>query len=175
MKTKLLILGSILLLGIGFESRGIAQLQPAPTQPINTSIDNGKPIAQKVKLSLQAAKKVWKGKRVIYQPLSPQSSVKPGDTIRYTLVAKNISGKRIRNLVLTQPVPKGTVYILKSARSNPIARSIFSINGGKTYSSRPIVNKKPAPVKAYTHLRWQFDRLLGIRSLVTTSYEVKVD
>ena len=127
-----------------------AQLQTTPEATAPTA-------AKRVVLTYKAEKKVMemvdKKQKISYQ--STGKSVKPGDILRYTVTAKN-SNRPVKNLTLTQPIPKGTTYVKNSAVPLEGADLLFSIDGGKTYSAKPMLNKKEAPASAYTNVRWKF-------------------
>jgi uncharacterized repeat protein (TIGR01451 family) len=126
-----------------------AQLQTTPTTTAPTA-------AKRVVLTYKAEKKVMetvdKKQKITYQATG--KSVKPGDILRYTVTAKN-SDRPVKNLTLTQPIPKGTRYIKNSATPLADAELLFSIDGGKTYT-KPTIDKKEAPAAAYTNVRWKF-------------------
>ncbi len=54
-------------------------------------------------------------KQVSWQTLPSDAPVQPGDIIRYVQFLNFSSERRVKNLVLTQPIPPKTVYILNSA------------------------------------------------------------
>jgi uncharacterized repeat protein (TIGR01451 family) len=87
---------------------------------------------------------------------------KPGDVIRYTLVFTNVTAGPVKNIQFVDPIPQGTVYVLGSAAADRPVRVEYSIDGGKSYSARPVMTvvldgksvEQPAPRERYTHLRW---------------------
>jgi uncharacterized repeat protein (TIGR01451 family) len=139
-----------------------AQAQSAPTQPA----------AKRVMLTLKAEKQFKTGDKVAYEAISGKS-VKPGDVLRYTVNAKN-GEKAVKNLMLTQPIPRGTSYLKNSATALNGAELLFSLDGGKTYLAKPMVGKKEAPTTSYTNLRWKFTGTLAAKAQVNATYEVVV-
>jgi uncharacterized repeat protein (TIGR01451 family) len=127
-----------------------------------------------VALTLTADKEVIKDNIITYQPISGKASVRPGDVIRYTVVAKNNSHCPLKNLILKQPIPRGTNYLKDSATAVEGAQLLFSIDGGKTFVSNPKIDDKPAPATAYNYLRWKFRRDVPTNSQVKTSYKLQV-
>lgn len=143
-----------------------------------------------VQMSLAAAKQVVQqdaqGKtQVSWQPLQGKVTVQPGDVIRYTVKGENSSDRPVKNLAFTQPIPKQTVYVLNSATvaQNAGARVTYSIDNGKTFVQKPMVQVKlpngkvemrPAPAEAYTHIRWNFGSAIDPKTIMSASYEVKV-
>lgn len=133
------------------------------------------PAAKRVILSLKADKKVvamvGDKQKITYQPIA--GKVKQQDTIRYTVIAQSNS-QPVKNLALTQPIPRGTMYVKNSATTLAGSELLFSIDGGRTYSAKPIIGKKEAPTSSYTNLRWKFNKLMAANTKVNASYEVQV-
>src|SRR5688572_1952820 len=93
----------------------------------------------------------------------PDSAMaRPGDVIRYSLVFTNQTAGVVKNVQFVDPLPSGLVYVLGSAKADQPVRIEYSIDGGKSYTARPLVVviedgkrvEKPAPREAYTHIRW---------------------
>jgi uncharacterized repeat protein (TIGR01451 family) len=145
----------------------------------------------KVQLNLAAEKKVVqldeKGKeKVTWQALNQgKAVVNPGDVLRYTVSGANKGNSPAKNLAITQPIPKGMVYVLKSATvaSNESSAVTYSIDNGKTFVAQPTVEvvlpsgkveTRPAPAEAYTHVRWTVGNTLAPDAGVNVAYQVKV-
>jgi len=87
---------------------------------------------------------------------------KPGDVIRYALVFTNVTTGPVKNIQFVDPIPQGTVYVLGSAAADHPVRVEYSIDGGKSYSARPVIAvvqdgktvEQPAARERYTHVRW---------------------
>ena len=145
----------------------------AQSQPIAGTATQ--PAAKRVVLTLKADKKVvamvGNKQKVSYQPIS--GKVKQQEIIRYTVVAQSNS-QPVKNLALTQPIPKGTMYVKNSASTLASSELLFSIDGGKTYTAKPIIGKKEAPTSSYTNLRWKFNKLMAANTKLNASYEVQV-
>ncbi|MBE9030091.1 DUF11 domain-containing protein [filamentous cyanobacterium LEGE 11480] len=138
-----------------------------------------------IRLQLVGEKKVVASSTTGQEEVSwkPLDAAKPGDVIRYRLSGKNQGKAGARKLALTQPVPQGTVYVLKTATGEG-TQATFSIDGGKTFVANPTVRVKltdgkfetqPAPAKAYTHVKWQFDQKIAANQDVNVAYQVKVN
>lgn len=143
-----------------------------------------------IQLRLMAEKKLMQkdqqGKeKITWQALQGNVVVQPGDVIRYNLKGQNSSDRPVKNLVLTQPIPKGTMYVLNSASAgiNNGAKVIYSIDNGKKFVEKPTVRVKlpngkvetrPAPAAAYTHVRWNMGASITPKAVVNASYQVKV-
>jgi uncharacterized repeat protein (TIGR01451 family) len=108
--------------------------------------------------------------------------LKPGDLVRYDVVATNSGNDSAEHLIPAARVPAGTTYEAGSASLAAAARIEFSLDGGKTWSSKPVVPvktssgivEKAAPVASYTALRWVDDATLAPNRSVAYSYEVRV-
>lgn len=187
MKRSFLIgLGAVALLASGPVSTqlpAIANLLP------QTAIAQNPQAKRQVQLNLTAAKKVVQqaegGKQqVSWQPLQGKVTVNPGDVIRYTVTGQNNGDRAVKNLVVTQPIPKQTVYVLNSVNTvNNTATVTYSIDNGKTFVAKPTVKVKltdgkvvtqPAPAEAYTHVRWKFVQAINPKAATSAAYQVRV-
>jgi uncharacterized repeat protein (TIGR01451 family) len=143
----------------------------------------------KVQLNLVGEKQIIskdaQGKETVSWESGNQLAAQPGDVLRYRLMGKNEGDRSIKNLTLTQPVPKGTVFVLKSAKaaSNQSAQITYSIDAGRSFVEAPTVQVKlangkvetrPAPAEAYTHIRWNLPDILAAKAPVNAEYQVKV-
>lgn len=142
-----------------------------------------------VQLRLDAEKQViekdQQGKQTKkWQALKGQAVVQPGDVLRYTLSSENKNAHPVKNLTLNQPIPKGMVYVLKSASvdANPEAKITYSIDDGRSFVENPTVKitlpngkveTQSAPANAYTHIRLKLPSV-GAKSIVKASYQVQV-
>jgi uncharacterized repeat protein (TIGR01451 family) len=147
------------------------------------------PIAQNaaVQLRLEAQKRVvvrdgLRKEQVSWQTLASEAPVQPGDIIRYVQSLNASSQRQVKNLVLTQPIPPKTVYILNSATGTGTATITYSTDSGKTYSASPEIEvrqpdgrvvRQPAPPGAYTHIRWKFAEVTAPAAGVAT-FQVRV-
>jgi uncharacterized repeat protein (TIGR01451 family) len=141
-----------------------------------------------VKLNLTVAKKIVEtdaqGKQtVVWKSLGDKAVVNPGDNLLYSIKSQNAGDGAAKNLVVTQPIVGQMVYELGSAKSNNNAEIAFSIDNGKTFSTKPVVKvtlqdgtvqEEVAPAKAYTHVRWTFNSAIAPNSEVEANYQVKV-
>ena len=88
------------------------------------------------------------------------SSVVPGTEVIYTITAKNNGTEAADHIVVTNPVPKQTVYVDGSA-SGSDTDIAFSVDGGNTYDKAEKLtikdadgNPRAARAEDYTHVRW---------------------
>lgn len=142
-----------------------------------------------VQLRLEAEKrfvqKAARGKqKITWQTLQGNVVVQRGDIIRYTMSGKNNSELPLKDLVVTQPLPKQTTYVLNSVTvNNNGAKIVYSIDNGRNFVEKPTIQAKlpygrcrvrPAPAELYTHLRLRFSKLIAPTTVVNATYQVKV-
>lgn len=95
--------------------------------------------------------------------LAPASKIVPGDTVVYTIEARNISAQdAAERVVITDPIPDHTRYIDGSAEGEG-AQVLFSVDGGMRFDAPDAlrVADEKGGVRAatpadYTHIRWVF-------------------
>jgi uncharacterized repeat protein (TIGR01451 family) len=107
------------------------------------------------------------------------SAVLPGDVVRYRLRFTNVKAGDVRGVVFTNPVPQGLRYVGGSAGAdrNDVAVD-YSIDGGQTYSARPMMvevvagkrAEKPAPPEQYSHVRWTVRGSISPGASVTAEF-----
>ncbi len=143
---------------------------------------------QPLQLRLAAEKKVLRkdqqGKQqVTWQTLQGKVVVQQGDVLRYVVTSKNNSNRVVRNLVVTQPIPKQTAYLLNSVTVKNNAKVTYSINNGKSFVAQPTIQVKlangkietrPAPAEIYTYIRWKFEQPISPETAVNATYQVRV-
>ncbi|MDZ8183900.1 MAG: hypothetical protein RMX96_03420 [Nostoc sp. ChiSLP02] len=117
-----------------------------------------------------------------WELLKGQAVVRPGDVLRYTLSGENQSDRPVKNLILNQPIPRGMVYVLKSANITNNGKITYSIDGGRNFVENPTVKvtlsngkveTKPAPAIAYTHIRIQIPSVAA-KTAVKATYQTQV-
>ncbi|BAU11377.1 hypothetical protein LEP3755_18710 [Leptolyngbya sp. NIES-3755] len=161
---------------------------PAAARLFDRSLSIAQSLNQpKVELQLIAKQKVIQkdaqGKeQVSWSVLTKDTMVQKGTVLRFQVVAKNAGDRPAQKLVVTQPVPKGTIYAANSATANG-AELTYSIDGGKTFAANPMVQvtlpdgrteMKPAPVEAYSHVQWTFDKAIVPKNTLEVTYDVSV-
>ena len=160
----------------------------AATTPKNILAQNVQ-AQPKVQLRLTADKKMVQkdtaGKdKVTWVSLQGNVTVQPGDVLRYTVTGANNGDRPATNLVVTQPIPKQTAYVLNSSSTIKTTATVtYSIDNGKTFVAKPTVKVKltdgkivtrPAPAEAYTHVRWKFTKAIAAKSQAAAAYQVRV-
>jgi uncharacterized repeat protein (TIGR01451 family) len=108
---------------------------------------------------------VTNGKKEIRR--APVNKAVPGDEIIYTTIFRNLAGKPVGDIVITNPVPNDSLYKADSA-SGANAVITFSVDGGKQYAApgQLTVKTKDGKTRAalpsdYTHIRWTYKGELG--------------
>lgn len=108
---------------------------------------------------------------------------KPGDVIRYTIIATNVGDGVLTSPLITDPIPKGVNYLPISAKGlNSVIT--YSINNGQLYQSWPpkynekdengkTVEKLASP-DMVTHLRWELTKALAPNESHQLEFEVIV-
>lgn len=108
---------------------------------------------------------------------------RPGDVIRYALVFTNVTAGPVKNIQFVDPLPKGLVYVLGSAKADKPVQLEYSIDGGKSYAVQPMIAvvengntvQKPAPRERYTHVRWTVLEFVAPAAQVTAEFRVQVN
>jgi uncharacterized repeat protein (TIGR01451 family) len=109
------------------------------------------------------------------------AALKPGDEIRYVIVATNTGTNAAKNLVPVGRIPAGTAYVAGSA-SSPTANPEFSLDGGKTWAAMPTVKVhtrsgdvvQKADPATYTTIRWHESAALEPKASQTFVYAVTI-
>jgi uncharacterized repeat protein (TIGR01451 family) len=102
-------------------------------------------------------------------------TVESGQTLFYTLMVTNRGDEKAANVVLNNPVPEGTAYVVDSAYGEG-TKIVFSADGGQSYDLPPRLvvqlknadgsaGKRIADPEEYTHIRWTVAEVLPGKSL----------
>ena len=122
----------------------------------------------------------------VTEQLSPSpKNVQPGDLISQVVNVRNTGGKVLKNVPVTLPVPKNTVYMAPE-KDMSVARTEYSIDGGKTFAAAPLKKKvtvtengktvtREVEVKPneYTAVRWTISEISANQTL-KLGYRVQV-
>jgi uncharacterized repeat protein (TIGR01451 family) len=187
MKKVLILVGATVLAGSAVlpvkGAPAIAQVWQAGSQVAQTVL--GKP---KVNLQLSAERQITQtdtqGKpQKQWVPVDNKIPAQPGDRLRFTVLGSNEGSRSAKNFAVTQPIPRGTKFVLNSVEQSVAANVTYSIDQGKTFTANPVIKVKqpngqevtqPAPAEAYTHARWSFNQALQPATKITASYQVAV-
>ena len=111
------------------------------------------------------------------------STVLPGDVIRYTLTFTNTLDHAVRGLKVSNPIPAGLHLVGGTTwASRDDARLEFSIDGGKTFSAQPTESvtvdgrsvQRPASPERYTTVRWVVAGEVAPKAVVTARFEARL-
>jgi uncharacterized repeat protein (TIGR01451 family) len=138
----------------------------------------------KIALSTTAEKevKIEKDGKLVLERI-PLEIASPGDTVIYTITYRNEGETAAQDILVNDPIPKGTIYILKSAEGKD-AEITFSIDGDHTYSKPPIKymvkkadgtqEETEATAEAYTHIKWVINKSILPGQSGQVSFKVSV-
>ena len=109
--------------------------------------------------------------------------VKPGEILDWQIVSSNEGTGAARDYKAVGHIPAGTVLVAGSATGENGSTVTYSIDGGKTFSTQPVVEERqpdgavkqvPAPVSMYTEVRYEWSDALAPGGKLTASYKVRV-
>jgi uncharacterized repeat protein (TIGR01451 family) len=116
-------------------------------------------------------------------PLDRAESVKPGEVLDWQIVSSNEGTADAHEYKTVGHVPAGTAFVAGSAAAENGSSVTYSIDGGKTFSTQPIIEEKqadgtikrvPAPASMYTEVRYEWSDALAAVGKFTASYKVRV-
>ena len=115
--------------------------------------------------------------------LDKVENVKPGDVLDWQIVSANDGNGPARDYKAVGHIPQGTVLVAGSAAGEGGSSVTYSIDGGKTFQTQPIIEEKqadgtvkkvPAPVSMYTEVRYEWSDALAAGGKLSGSYKVRV-
>jgi uncharacterized repeat protein (TIGR01451 family) len=110
-------------------------------------------------------------------------NVKPGDILDWQIVSSNEGSAEARDYKAVGHIPNGTALVAGTADAEGGSTVTFSIDGGKTFSTQPIIEERqadgslkrvPAPVSMYTEVRYEWSDALAAGGKLSASYKVRV-
>ena len=110
-------------------------------------------------------------------------NVKPGEILDWQIVSSNDGTGAARDYKAVGHIPRGTVLVARSAAGEGGSNVTYSIDGGKTFQTQPIIEEKqadgsvkrvPAPVSMYTEVRYEWSDALAAGGKLSASYKVRV-
>ncbi|MDQ3805586.1 MAG: hypothetical protein M3416_17370 [Acidobacteriota bacterium] len=110
-------------------------------------------------------------------------SVHPGEILEWQIVSSNEGTGAARDYKAVGHIPTGTAFVADSAEGEAGSVVTYSIDGGKTFSTQPIleeqqpdgtVKRVPAPVSMYTEVRYEWSDALAAGGKLSASYKVRV-
>ena len=115
--------------------------------------------------------------------LDKVENVKPGEVLDWQIVSSNEGSAEARDYKAVGHIPAGTSFVAGSAAAERGSTVTYSIDGGKTFSTQPIVEEKQpdgsvkkvaAPVSMYTEVRYEWSDALAAGGKLSASYKVRV-
>jgi uncharacterized repeat protein (TIGR01451 family) len=115
--------------------------------------------------------------------LDKVENVKPGEILDWQIVSSNDGSAAARDYKAVGHIPQGTVLVAGSAAGEGGSTVTYSIDGGKTFSTQPIIEERqadgttkrvPAPVSMYTEVRYEWSDALAAGGKLSASYKVRV-
>lgn len=114
----------------------------------------------------------------------PADNARPSDVIEYRLTYTNTGDQPIQNIFITDGIPFGTEFVHPSATELKTGGVEYSIDGGKTYHSWPILVKQTnesgeeemveATPDMVTHLRWALSEPVQPKQGITVTYRTVI-
>jgi uncharacterized repeat protein (TIGR01451 family) len=141
-----------------------------------STVSGGRP---EIKIVLAGA--VERGDEAV--PLDKVESVRPGEVLRWELTSTNEGTGAARDYQAVGQIPQGTAFVAGSATAESGSRVTYSIDGGKTFSTQPIIEERQpdgttkrvaAPVSMYTQVRYEWKDELAAGGRLAASYKVRV-
>ena len=103
---------------------------------------------------------------------------------RLSIIDLNTGDQPIQNIFITDPIPFGTEFVHPSATELKTGDVEYSIDGGKTFHSWPILVKKTndegeeemveATPDMVTHLRWALTEPVNPKQGITVTYRTVI-
>ncbi|MDT5158911.1 MAG: hypothetical protein QOC99_2296 [Acidobacteriota bacterium] len=115
--------------------------------------------------------------------LDKVENVKPGEILDWQIVSSNEGSAAARDYKTVGHIPAGTALVSGSAAAESGSNVTYSIDGGKTFSTQPVVEERqadgsvktvPAPVSMYTEVRYEWSDALAAGGKLSASYKVRV-
>jgi uncharacterized repeat protein (TIGR01451 family) len=108
--------------------------------------------------------------------------VNPGEILDWTMTSENSGNAPALDYKAVGHIPRGTEFVAGSAKADG-ARTLFSIDGGKSFSAQPLIEEKqadgsvkrvPAPSSMYTEIRYEWADPFAQGGKLSASYQVRV-
>jgi uncharacterized repeat protein (TIGR01451 family) len=110
-------------------------------------------------------------------------NVKPGEVLDWQIVSSNDGTADAHDYKAVGHVPEGTSFVADSAKAENGSNVTYSIDGGKTFSTQPVVEERQAdgsvkrvaaPASMYTEVRYEWSDALAAGGKLSASYKVRV-
>ena len=136
--------------------------------------------AARPEVKVQLAGNVERDSKMI--ALDKSIVVNPGEILDWTITSENAGNAAAIEYKTVGHIPRGTTFVADSAKADG-AKTVYSIDGGKSYSAQPMIEVKqadgavkrmPAPVSMYTEIRYEWADPLAQGGKLSASYKVRV-
>ena len=136
--------------------------------------------AARPEVTVQLSAAVERGSALV--PLDKAIAVNPGEILDWTIKSENSGNAAAHEYKAIGHIPRGTTFVADSAKADG-AKTVYSIDGGKSYSAQPTIEVKqadgsvkrvPAPVSMYTEIRYEWADPLAQGGKLSASYKVRV-
>jgi hypothetical protein len=116
-------------------------------------------------------------------PVEKAGPVSPGEVVSFTMNSVNEGGAPARDYRAVGQIPRNSIFVGGSAMGDSNSQVKYSIDGGKQFSSTPMIDEKQAdgtikkvaaPVSMYTQVRFEWADPLAAGGKVVASYQVRV-
>ena len=114
--------------------------------------------------------------------LDKSTVVNPGEILDWTMMSENDGSAPALDYKTVGHIPRGTEFVAGSAKADG-AKTVFSIDGGKSFSPQPMIEEKqadgstkrvPAPAALYTEIRYEWADAFAQGAKLSASYKVRV-
>jgi hypothetical protein len=115
--------------------------------------------------------------------LNKAGAVHPGEILDWKITSSNEGDGAAREYKTVAHVPAGTSLVAGSASAEYGAQVTYSIDGGKSFSTQPVIEEKQAdgtlkkvaaPVSMYTEVRYEWSEPLAAGTTLNATYKVRV-
>ena len=116
-------------------------------------------------------------------PVEKAEAVNSGEIVNWSIASNNDGNAVAHDYKTVGQIPKGTSFVEGSAKADGRANVTYSIDGGKTFTAKPMIAEKQpdgtmkqvaAPVSMYTQLRYEWADPLAAGGKLTANYQVRV-
>jgi uncharacterized repeat protein (TIGR01451 family) len=110
-------------------------------------------------------------------------NLNPGEILNWTINSMNAGSAPAQNYKTVGEIPTGTAYVASSAKADGNVNIVYSIDDGKTFSEKPMIDQKQpdgsskkvaAPVAMFTQIRYEWSDPLSEGKQFSASYKVRV-
>jgi uncharacterized repeat protein (TIGR01451 family) len=116
-------------------------------------------------------------------PVEKAGIVKSGEILDWTIASANDGNAPAHDYKTVGEIPAGTEFIVGSASADGTATVTYSIDHGKSFSVKPMVDERqqdgsvkkvPAPVSMYSLVRFEWVDALDQSGKFVAAYKVRV-